>query len=289
MIRSVCNGVIKYQYYCSTDHLQLRLTGGGDTCAGRLEIYYLGSWGTVCDDSWDLVDAHVVCRQLGCGYALQDKLPGYCGRSSGPVWLDEVRCSGNESCLWECPSAPWGEHDCSHKEDVTVMCSEHKEMRLVNGESRCEGRVEVLYNGTWGTVCSEKLDEKSAEVICKQVKCGHIKFIYPGSREFGKGVGPIWLDEMECFSHESTLWQCHSNPWGKHNCDHTEDAGVVCEDLVLDDLDGTVSKTIDSSDGPFVIDGGTNDILMFKTIVDAAVDNGGEFILFTELSNQNSV
>ncbi|XP_062913392.1 deleted in malignant brain tumors 1 protein [Mobula hypostoma] len=210
-------------------HLQLRLSGSDDACAGRLEIYYDGSWGTVCDDSWDLPDANVVCKQLGCGYALKEKpIHGHCGRGTGAVWLDEVNCSGNESHLWECPSAPWGQHDCSHKEDVSVQCSEHKKMRLMNGGRRCEGRVEVLYNGTWGTVCSEKLDEKAANVICKQMKCGPLISIEYYFYRYGKGSGPIWLDEIKCYSYESTLWQCHADPWGKHNCDHKEDAGVEC-------------------------------------------------------------
>ncbi|XP_072131441.1 scavenger receptor cysteine-rich domain-containing protein DMBT1-like [Mobula birostris] len=211
-------------------HLQLRLSGSEDPCAGQLEVYYRGSWGMVCDDSWDLVDANVVCRQLGCGYALEYKTHGYCGRRPPPVWLDEVRCSGNETFLWECPSAPWAEHDCSQKEAVTLTCSEHKKLRLQDGGSRCKGRIEVWYNGTWGTVCSTNLYGKSAEVICKQMKCGPMNNIYPGSYQFGKGRGPIWLDEIECTSHESTLWQCQSQPWGKHQCDHTEDAGVACEE-----------------------------------------------------------
>ncbi|XP_072132639.1 scavenger receptor cysteine-rich domain-containing protein DMBT1-like [Mobula birostris] len=211
-------------------HLQLRLSGSEDPCAGQLEVYYRGSWGMVCDDSWDLVDANVVCRQLGCGYALEYKTHGYCRRRPPPVWLDEVRCSGNETFLWECPSAPWAEHDCSQKEAVTLTCSEHKKLRLQDGGSRCKGRIEVWYNGTWGTVCSTNLYGKSAEVICKQMKCGPMNNIYPGSYQFGKGRGPIWLDEIECTSHESTLWQCQSQPWGKHQCDHTEDAGVACEE-----------------------------------------------------------
>ncbi|XP_078284968.1 scavenger receptor cysteine-rich domain-containing protein DMBT1-like [Rhinoraja longicauda] len=249
---------------CS-DHRRLRLTGGGSACAGRLELYYHGSWGTVCDDLWDLLDDNVVCRQLGCGYALEDKPLGYCGGSRGPIWLDDVRCSGNESYLWECPSAPLGEHDCSHKEDVTVKCSEHKEMRLVNGKHRCEGRVEVRYNGTWGTVCSEKLYGKDAEVICKQVKCGPLKSFYVDVAKYGAGTGPIWLDEMDCNSHEATLWQCQSDPWGKHNCRHMEDAGVECEDAEMPE--GSSGKACDGGNEsqsrrlpelPLRLDGGSN-------------------------------
>ncbi|XP_067834273.1 deleted in malignant brain tumors 1 protein-like [Heptranchias perlo] len=218
---------LQYEAY----HVQIRLSDGGSPCAGLVKVYYNGTWGSVCDDSWDLADADVVCRQLGCGNALETALPASCGQGIGPVWLDELSCSGNESFLWDCPSAPWGQHDCTHKEDVMVVCSEHKEMRLVNGQHRCEGRVEVFYNGTWGTVCSENLDRKDAEVICKQLQCGPITSIKYDTRLFGEGSGPIWLDEMECNSHESFLWQCQSDPWGEHNCNHREDAGVVCSDV----------------------------------------------------------
>ncbi|XP_067881810.1 scavenger receptor cysteine-rich type 1 protein M130-like [Heterodontus francisci] len=120
---------------CS-DHVQLRLSGGGSPCTGRVEIYYNRTWGSVCADSWDLADADVVCKQLGCGKALDMSLTASCGPDSGPVWLDELNCSGNESFLWECPSASWDNHDCSHEEDVRIMCSEHKELRLVNGKHR---------------------------------------------------------------------------------------------------------------------------------------------------------
>ncbi|XP_051896700.1 antigen WC1.1-like [Pristis pectinata] len=217
---------------CS-EHLKLRLTGGGSPCAGRVEVYYSGAWGSVCDDSWDLADAQVVCRQLGCGNALETKLFGHCGKSSDPMWLDELSCSGDESFLWQCPSAPWGEHDCSHQEDAMVMCSEHKELQLVNGKHRCEGRVEVFYNGSWGTVCSESLDEVDAEIICKQLQCGLVQKIMYDAGTFGEGSGNIWLDEVECNSQELTLWQCQSDPWGEHNCKHREDAGVVCSEQQL--------------------------------------------------------
>ncbi|XP_072342215.1 scavenger receptor cysteine-rich type 1 protein M130-like [Scyliorhinus torazame] len=214
-------------------HKQLRLSDGASRCAGRLEIYYSGTWGSVCDDSWDLTDAEVVCKQLGCGNALQLPFPAPSGPGTGTIWLDELDCSGNESSIWQCPHALWGKHDCNHKEDVEIMCSEHKEIRLVNGKHRCEGSVEVFYNGTWGTVCSDKLENRDADVICKQLECGTADFIDYDAKSFGMGTGHIWLDEIECLSHETTLWQCQGDPWGEHNCEHREDAGIVCSGQIL--------------------------------------------------------
>uniref|UniRef100_A0A3B4TSA4 SRCR domain-containing protein n=1 Tax=Seriola dumerili TaxID=41447 RepID=A0A3B4TSA4_SERDU len=228
--------------------VQIRLAGSGSTqCSGRVEVYYGGVWGTVCDDNWDVNDAKVVCRQVGCGTALSALQSAQFGQGTGKIWLDDVACSGYEGSLSACQHRGFGTHDCKHSEDAGVVCSGEKnfdsltvssilksvQIRLAgSGSTQCSGRVEVNYRGVWGTVCDDNWDVNDAKVVCRQLNCG-TALSAPQSAQFGQGTGKIWLDDVACSGNEGSLSECQHGEFGTHDCEHSEDAGVVCSGVRL--------------------------------------------------------
>ena len=102
----------------------VRLVDGSKPSEGRVEVFIQGEWGSVCDDSWDITDAFVVCRQLGFHYALSAPMNAAFGRGVGQIELDNIECTGVEDNLVLCDHPGIGYHDCQHHEDASVICSE---------------------------------------------------------------------------------------------------------------------------------------------------------------------
>ena len=132
---------------CTTG--QLRLAGSNIPNEGRVEICISNEWGTVCDDFWGSADASVVCRQLGytsqgqgnhiriekCFWMGTSLTIAMCmsagvvpfnaahfGAGIGPIYLDNVECSGSESRLIDCLYSSFVSCSRGHSEDAGVRC-----------------------------------------------------------------------------------------------------------------------------------------------------------------------
>ena len=177
----------------------VRLVGGTSENEGRVEVYYDGQWGTVCDDSWHFSDADVICRQLDYDRADEIFYRAKFGQGTGPIWLDDLDCADANSILG-CGHRGWGVHNCRHSEDASVRCRRVEAIKpsqmpvrlacpryVQNGSCEVcpnklqtspgdctpqvvvQGIVETLYNDEWKPVSLEGWNEKSAQVVCNEL------------------------------------------------------------------------------------------------------------------------
>uniref|UniRef100_A0A8B9PBS4 protein-lysine 6-oxidase n=1 Tax=Apteryx owenii TaxID=8824 RepID=A0A8B9PBS4_APTOW len=160
--------------------------------------------------------------------------------TTGPIWLDNVQCAGSEASLADCVHNGWGASDCHHGEDAGVVCSGPRQpgsspraaapglLGEVSGAAGpSEGRVEVLRDGQWGTVCDKRWDLLAASVVCRQLGYGTAKQALAGAR-MGQGLGPIHMSEVRCTGHERSLGECRFQDAEQSACRHEADAAVRC-------------------------------------------------------------
>ncbi|KAM9278466.1 scavenger receptor cysteine-rich type 1 protein M130-like [Morus bassanus] len=210
---------------CPAGSRRVRLAGGPGRCAGRVEVYGNGTWGTVCQEGWDLADATVVCHQLGCGTALAAPGSARFGPGTGPLRPDAVGCAGTEASLWDCPAS--AQHGCQRGGGAGAVCSEQLSLRLAGGSGRCSGHLEVLYNGTWGRVCAEGTSSATAAAACRQLGCAETGRLEAAP---ARDPAPAWLAWVGCKEGASSLWRCPSAPWRLQPCSPGGDAHVTCDE-----------------------------------------------------------
>uniref|UniRef100_A0A4W4GSZ9 protein-lysine 6-oxidase n=1 Tax=Electrophorus electricus TaxID=8005 RepID=A0A4W4GSZ9_ELEEL len=214
---------------------QVRLAGGRSAYEGRVEVFYSGTWGTVCDDEVNINLANVVCRELGYAQGLTWAHSAKFGRGQGPIWLDNVACTGTESSISDCRFNGWGIHDCTHAEDLGVVCSsdgqqqghaprysepaqvslEEVRLRPVLPSTRnsalvTEGVVEVKHAGRWRHVCALSWDLSNSRVVCGML--GYPVYIrqmstWEKSLVSKKGY---WVEKVHCSGSEISLAQCQA-------------------------------------------------------------------------------
>ena len=132
---------------------------------------------------------------------------------------------------------------------VTFTNCTHGELRLAGSNIVTKGRVEICFNGVWGTVCDNDWSTVDANVVCNQlgyypsgtVVYDNITFVtftlcIIGAKArygafFGKGSGPIFLSNLQCSGSEQRLLVCNRNTYSVRWCRHYEDAGVECEGM----------------------------------------------------------
>ncbi|XP_052271420.1 scavenger receptor cysteine-rich type 1 protein M130-like [Dreissena polymorpha] len=192
---------------------------------GSVELKINDVWGTICDKMlFGAEEETVVCRMITASNSSSAVLE----RRSGNVHISNLLCSGYEKDVSACLYRS-SENCIDAYSDAVVHCEGRplviQEIRLVNGSSNNDGRVEIKVFDTWGTVCDDGFGIEEALVICKMLG---FPYAVGFNTSYLEGTGPIFVDDMACGSESSHINDCYYVT--KHNCHHTEDTLVTCSE-----------------------------------------------------------
>uniref|UniRef100_W5M274 Lysyl oxidase homolog n=1 Tax=Lepisosteus oculatus TaxID=7918 RepID=W5M274_LEPOC len=227
---------------------------------GIVEVKHKDGWAQICDVGWTSRNSRVICGMMGFPherkanknfYKKSDdcKLSSprlYAERQQNHYLVHSVACTGHEVHLSVCPlqfnegnataSCEGGMPavvSCAPGPQYAVGSSQKKKqkttyrVRLKGGAKTGEGRVEVLKNNEWGTVCDDRWSLQAASVVCRELGFGSAKEALTGAR-MGQGMGPIHMNEVQCSGHEKSIWDCQFKNITAEDCQHQEDASVKC-------------------------------------------------------------
>ncbi|XP_077582288.1 lysyl oxidase homolog 2A [Stigmatopora nigra] len=219
---------------------------------GFLEVKDNGKWRQICNTAWTEMNSRVICGMYGFPADKRFNNKPYkllAKRRKKNYWGFSVNCTGNEADLSDCKLGGEiklkGNDTCEQGMPVVVSCIpgrtfapslstgfrkayrvEQPLVRLRGGAMTGEGRVEVLRNGEWGTVCDDNWNIRAATVVCRELGFGSAKEALTGA-SMGQGIGPVHMNEVECSGFEKSLTECHFNR-DSLGCSHEEDVAVKC-------------------------------------------------------------
>lgn len=245
----------------------LRLVGGRFALEGNVEIYHTGKWGSICDDEWDMREAHIACRTLKYRKAKRATHNSEFGKGRRITWMDNLYCKGKEKQLEDCRFDGWGVHDCTSGEAAGVVCESAEppnstlkapallkvrklrtvstiEVVLRGGRNPSEGRIEVKIgkDGNWGLVCGDGWSILEANAVCQHLGLGYGQAAIQSSF-FGGQKENILIGGMKCTGREMNISKCLYEIFDHQNCPGRDDniAGVICAtelpDLVPDEVE----------------------------------------------------
>ncbi|XP_065805981.1 scavenger receptor cysteine-rich type 1 protein M130-like isoform X2 [Labrus bergylta] len=190
------NSTYSLQVICSES---LRLVGDSEICSGGAEVKSDQGWDSVCEDSFDSETQKMFCRELGCGP------PQNFRRRSpkiNPSLFKQFQCKGNESRLEDCVS--FMKEECRQAAGIT--CSKETDLRLVGGETLCQGTLEGKQAAEWRPLEDgwNSLKPEHFAKVCGKMGCGGFISV---SRNYLPELRPVWLTDCETSSSFCKSWR----------------------------------------------------------------------------------
>ena len=109
----------------------------------------------------------------------------------------------------------------------TLLLTASNKLRLADGETSRDGRVEIYHNGRWGTVCPDNWDVNEVRVVCK-----YLGYSGEGAVQntFQGGGGPVWISGLNCTGNETNIAECDHVGWeiSDPGCNYAIQAGLTC-------------------------------------------------------------
>ncbi|KAK7482115.1 hypothetical protein BaRGS_00026580 [Batillaria attramentaria] len=213
----------------------------------RVKVFHGGSWGYICANNWDSLDAHVICRMLGYwhGRGTADLRALDSGQT---IWLSNMMCTGSESDISECRFQGWEQQSCPVGAVGAVNCdvTVQTRVRLSDGFGPWEGRVEVERDGAWRPICQTGFGDLDAQVVCRMLGIRSIGGRAHNEQKYGQGTLPPVVRQLDCTGAESDLSQCKGSPALEGA--QCNSAGVECYSCGA--LYATETGTVESEDYP---------------------------------------